>query len=207
MACQSFILVYLKVLCPAAQILNAIVFFACWRDVQASSILLDDKFEVRLGSLSEVHTQDGDSHQNALTRFLRKPQYVPHHSIFALFFYVVYPWWAIYIYIYYLNSVQRCNVIFFLILCRISEQGPAGAYIHFHFLDTLYFIFLFINRLRCKLDMLQSSLISPTYPFPWGMDCKSASISSVTKYSRPPEEWVDNIYYFPFNLSFRFIQL
>ncbi|KAG7943961.1 hypothetical protein I3843_15G072800 [Carya illinoinensis] len=38
------------------------------RDVQASSILLDDKFEVRLGSLSEVHTQDGDSHQNALTR-------------------------------------------------------------------------------------------------------------------------------------------
>ncbi|XP_040996669.1 probable LRR receptor-like serine/threonine-protein kinase At2g16250 [Juglans microcarpa x Juglans regia] len=44
------------------------------RDVQASSILLDDKFEVRLGSLSEVHAQDGDSHQNALTRFLRKPQ-------------------------------------------------------------------------------------------------------------------------------------
>ncbi|KAE8100240.1 hypothetical protein FH972_018158 [Carpinus fangiana] len=44
------------------------------RDVQASSILLDDKFEVRLGSLSEVHAQEGDSHQNALTRFLRKPQ-------------------------------------------------------------------------------------------------------------------------------------
>lgn len=46
------------------------------RDVQASSILLDDKFEVRLGSLSEVHSQEGDSHPKALTRFLRKPQYV-----------------------------------------------------------------------------------------------------------------------------------
>ncbi|KAM4121977.1 hypothetical protein ACB094_01G047100 [Castanea mollissima] len=43
------------------------------RDIHASSILLDDKFEVRLGSLSEVHSQ-GDSHQNVLTRFLRKPQ-------------------------------------------------------------------------------------------------------------------------------------
>ncbi|KAK8683771.1 hypothetical protein V6N13_039821 [Hibiscus sabdariffa] len=44
------------------------------RDVQASSILLDDKFEVRLGSLSEVHVQDGDTHQNVLTRLLWKPQ-------------------------------------------------------------------------------------------------------------------------------------
>ncbi|XP_077215038.1 putative LRR receptor-like serine/threonine-protein kinase At2g16250 [Tasmannia lanceolata] len=44
------------------------------RDVQASSILLDDKFEVRLGSLSEVCTQEGDSHQNVLTRFLRLSQ-------------------------------------------------------------------------------------------------------------------------------------
>ncbi|XP_043711111.1 probable LRR receptor-like serine/threonine-protein kinase At2g16250 isoform X2 [Telopea speciosissima] len=44
------------------------------RDVQASSILLDDKFEVRLGSLSEVCTQEGDTHQNVITRFLRLPQ-------------------------------------------------------------------------------------------------------------------------------------
>ncbi|KAA3476372.1 putative LRR receptor-like serine/threonine-protein kinase [Gossypium australe] len=43
------------------------------RDIQASSILLDDKFEVRLGSLSEVHCQEGDTHQKVLTRLLRKP--------------------------------------------------------------------------------------------------------------------------------------
>ncbi|XP_022772727.1 probable LRR receptor-like serine/threonine-protein kinase At2g16250 [Durio zibethinus] len=40
------------------------------RDVQASSILLDDKFEVRLGSLSEISRQEGDTHQNVLTRLL-----------------------------------------------------------------------------------------------------------------------------------------
>ncbi|XVF63853.1 hypothetical protein PTKIN_Ptkin09bG0120100 [Pterospermum kingtungense] len=44
------------------------------RDVQAGSILLDDKFEVRLGSLSEVRSQEGDAHQNVLTRLLWKPQ-------------------------------------------------------------------------------------------------------------------------------------
>ncbi|XP_043809196.1 probable LRR receptor-like serine/threonine-protein kinase At2g16250 isoform X2 [Manihot esculenta] len=44
------------------------------RDVQASSILLDDKFEVRLGSLGEVCIQEGDSCHNVLTRLLRKPQ-------------------------------------------------------------------------------------------------------------------------------------
>ncbi|XVF73742.1 hypothetical protein PTKIN_Ptkin13bG0006800 [Pterospermum kingtungense] len=44
------------------------------RDVQASSILLDDKFEVRLGSLSEVRCQEGNTHQIALTRLLWKPQ-------------------------------------------------------------------------------------------------------------------------------------
>ncbi|XAR72809.1 Non-specific serine/threonine protein kinase [Bertholletia excelsa] len=43
------------------------------RDVQASSILLDDKFEVRLGSLSEVCAQEGDTHQNMITRLLRLP--------------------------------------------------------------------------------------------------------------------------------------
>ncbi|KAJ0981895.1 hypothetical protein J5N97_010150 [Dioscorea zingiberensis] len=44
------------------------------RDVQASSILLDDKFEVRLGSLSEVSAQEGDGHQKGITRFLRLSQ-------------------------------------------------------------------------------------------------------------------------------------
>ncbi|XP_060168407.1 probable LRR receptor-like serine/threonine-protein kinase At2g16250 [Lycium barbarum] len=44
------------------------------RDVQASSILLDDKFEVRLGSLNEVCAQEGDSHQNRISRLLRFPQ-------------------------------------------------------------------------------------------------------------------------------------
>ncbi|KAK1423880.1 hypothetical protein QVD17_19189 [Tagetes erecta] len=44
------------------------------RDVQASSILLDDKYEVRLGSLSEVCLQEGDSHSNRFTRLLRLPQ-------------------------------------------------------------------------------------------------------------------------------------
>ncbi|XP_071930739.1 probable LRR receptor-like serine/threonine-protein kinase At2g16250 isoform X3 [Coffea arabica] len=44
------------------------------RDIQASSILLDDKFEVRLGSLSQVCAQEGDNHQNRITRLLRLPQ-------------------------------------------------------------------------------------------------------------------------------------
>ncbi|KAK6916578.1 Serine-threonine/tyrosine-protein kinase, catalytic domain [Dillenia turbinata] len=43
-------------------------------DVQASSILLDDKFEVRLGSLSEICSQEGDAHQNVISKFLRLPQ-------------------------------------------------------------------------------------------------------------------------------------
>ncbi|KAI9200607.1 hypothetical protein LWI28_010481 [Acer negundo] len=42
------------------------------RDVQASSILLDDKFEVRLGSLGNIRAQEGDSNQNVLTRLLRR---------------------------------------------------------------------------------------------------------------------------------------
>ncbi|CAL5385627.1 unnamed protein product [Camellia sinensis] len=41
--------------------------------VQASSILLDDKFEVRLGSLSEVCAQEGENHQSKITRLLRLP--------------------------------------------------------------------------------------------------------------------------------------
>ncbi|XP_028757710.1 probable LRR receptor-like serine/threonine-protein kinase At2g16250 [Neltuma alba] len=41
------------------------------RDVQASSILLDDKFEVRFGSLSEV-TAQGSLHRRVVTRLFRK---------------------------------------------------------------------------------------------------------------------------------------
>ncbi|KAL8540234.1 hypothetical protein ACS0TY_001714 [Phlomoides rotata] len=44
------------------------------RDIQASSILLDDKYEVRLGSLSGVCAQESDAHQNRITRLLRLPQ-------------------------------------------------------------------------------------------------------------------------------------
>ncbi|KAF5745711.1 putative lrr receptor protein kinase [Tripterygium wilfordii] len=44
------------------------------RDVQASSILLDDKFEVRLGSLSELCVQEGETQQSRITRLLRLPQ-------------------------------------------------------------------------------------------------------------------------------------
>ncbi|KMT00444.1 hypothetical protein BVRB_9g217460 [Beta vulgaris subsp. vulgaris] len=44
------------------------------RDVQASSILLDDKFEVRLGSLNEVCVQEGDTQPGVITRLLRLPQ-------------------------------------------------------------------------------------------------------------------------------------
>ncbi|KAM3337885.1 putative LRR receptor-like serine/threonine-protein kinase isoform X1 [Capsicum galapagoense] len=43
------------------------------RDVQASSILLDDKFEVRLGSLSYVCAQEGEN-QNLMTKFFRTPK-------------------------------------------------------------------------------------------------------------------------------------
>ncbi|XP_024518615.1 probable LRR receptor-like serine/threonine-protein kinase At2g16250 [Selaginella moellendorffii] len=41
------------------------------RDIKATSILLDDKFEVRLGSLSEARIQDGGVHPNLIMRFLR----------------------------------------------------------------------------------------------------------------------------------------
>ncbi|KAI9123852.1 hypothetical protein K1719_005152 [Acacia pycnantha] len=44
------------------------------RDIQASSILLDDKYKVRLGSLSEACTQKGDTHQRRISRLLRLPQ-------------------------------------------------------------------------------------------------------------------------------------
>ncbi|GMJ12763.1 hypothetical protein like AT2G16250 [Hibiscus trionum] len=49
------------------------------RDVQASSILLDDKFEVRLGSLSRVCPQEGNGHPR-ITRLMRLPQSSEHGS-------------------------------------------------------------------------------------------------------------------------------
>ncbi|XP_022869660.1 probable LRR receptor-like serine/threonine-protein kinase At2g16250 isoform X2 [Olea europaea var. sylvestris] len=44
------------------------------RDIQASSIFLDDKYEVRLGSLSDVCAQGGDNHKSMIVRFLQTPQ-------------------------------------------------------------------------------------------------------------------------------------
>ncbi|XP_022927365.1 probable LRR receptor-like serine/threonine-protein kinase At2g16250 [Cucurbita moschata] len=44
------------------------------RDVQASSILLDDKFEVRLGSLSHVCGQQGEAQPSRSSKLLRLPQ-------------------------------------------------------------------------------------------------------------------------------------
>ncbi|XP_074558896.1 putative LRR receptor-like serine/threonine-protein kinase At2g16250 isoform X2 [Curcuma longa] len=44
------------------------------RDIEASSILLDDKYEVRVGSLGEVCAQQFDARQNALARILRPSQ-------------------------------------------------------------------------------------------------------------------------------------
>ncbi|KAF4360063.1 hypothetical protein F8388_011300 [Cannabis sativa] len=60
------------------------------RDVQASSILLDDKFEVRLGSLSEVCPQEGDTHQSKITRLLRLPQSSEQGTATAICAYDVY---------------------------------------------------------------------------------------------------------------------
>ncbi|KAL7156644.1 hypothetical protein ABFS83_02G022700 [Erythranthe nasuta] len=40
------------------------------RDIQASSILLDDGYEVRLGSLSEVYAQEGDTRPSRMIRLL-----------------------------------------------------------------------------------------------------------------------------------------
>ncbi|KAH7422466.1 hypothetical protein KP509_12G010100 [Ceratopteris richardii] len=44
------------------------------RDIQSSSILLDDKFEVRLGSLSEACTAVGEPYQGVISRILRRSQ-------------------------------------------------------------------------------------------------------------------------------------
>lgn len=47
------------------------LFCSACRDIEASSILLDDKYEVRLGSLGEVCAQQFDVRQNMLARILR----------------------------------------------------------------------------------------------------------------------------------------
>jgi hypothetical protein len=41
------------------------------RDIQARSILLDDKYDVWLGSLSEVCAQGVDNNQNVIARLLQ----------------------------------------------------------------------------------------------------------------------------------------
>lgn len=49
-----------------------LLYFDSYRDFQASSILLDDYFEVRLGSLSEVCTAIVNvGSENRIARFLR----------------------------------------------------------------------------------------------------------------------------------------
>ncbi|XP_042401649.1 probable LRR receptor-like serine/threonine-protein kinase At2g16250 isoform X1 [Zingiber officinale] len=50
------------------------LFCSARRDIEASSILLDDKYEVRLGSLGEVCAQQFDVRQNVLARILRPSQ-------------------------------------------------------------------------------------------------------------------------------------
>ncbi|KAF7140487.1 hypothetical protein RHSIM_Rhsim06G0032900 [Rhododendron simsii] len=70
---QRFVLA-VKYLQPMVQKITVISLSGGSRDIQASSILLDDKYEVRLGSLTEVRAQEGDNHQNVITRLLRMPQ-------------------------------------------------------------------------------------------------------------------------------------
>jgi len=39
-------------------------------DVEASSILLDEKFEVQLKNLSEFYPQEGEAHQSVIAQLL-----------------------------------------------------------------------------------------------------------------------------------------
>ncbi|XP_062189412.1 probable LRR receptor-like serine/threonine-protein kinase At2g16250 isoform X2 [Phragmites australis] len=48
------------------------------RDIQASSVLLDDKFEVRLGSMSDICTQQSGGSQNVFSRILRSSNPASH---------------------------------------------------------------------------------------------------------------------------------
>ncbi|CAI9769879.1 unnamed protein product [Fraxinus pennsylvanica] len=51
------------------------------RNVQASSILLDEKFEMRIGSLSEICEQRGSTRPKMITRLLRLPQNFKQRSL------------------------------------------------------------------------------------------------------------------------------
>lgn len=46
-----------------------------YRDIQASSVLLDDKFEVRLGSLGEICTQQSAGSQSFFSRILKSSRW------------------------------------------------------------------------------------------------------------------------------------
>lgn len=48
------------------------------RDIQSSSIFLDDKFEVRLGSLAEACVAVGETHHGVIARILRRSQTSEH---------------------------------------------------------------------------------------------------------------------------------
>lgn len=42
--------------------------FVLSRDIRANSILLDDKYEVRIGSLGDARIQDSETHSSILSR-------------------------------------------------------------------------------------------------------------------------------------------
>ncbi|WVZ61805.1 hypothetical protein U9M48_011621 [Paspalum notatum var. saurae] len=50
------------------------------RDIQASSVLLDDKYEVRLGSISDICVQQSGGSQNVFSRILRSSKSLDKHT-------------------------------------------------------------------------------------------------------------------------------
>ncbi|KAL6647800.1 hypothetical protein ACP70R_015237 [Stipagrostis hirtigluma subsp. patula] len=50
------------------------------RDIQASSVLLDDKYEVRLGSMSDICAQQSGGSQNVFSRILRSSKSLDKHT-------------------------------------------------------------------------------------------------------------------------------
>lgn len=50
------------------------------RDIQSSSVLLDDKYEVRLGSMSDICIQQSGGSQNVFTRILRSSKSLDKHT-------------------------------------------------------------------------------------------------------------------------------
>ncbi|XP_039793123.1 probable LRR receptor-like serine/threonine-protein kinase At2g16250 [Panicum virgatum] len=50
------------------------------RDIQASSVLLDDKYEVRLGSMSDICVQQSGGSQNVFSRILRSSKSLDKHT-------------------------------------------------------------------------------------------------------------------------------